>query len=70
VVQLDNYKEIPMFTELCKELGIDRINFQKMWNWGTWDQDVFNKKNVFDKSHPNYLDLKEIFKKANRPMPR
>ena len=66
VVQLDNYKEIPAFVQLCKDLGIKHINFQKMWNWGTWAQPVFDSKNVYDSAHPLYNDLKNTFEKINR----
>ena len=66
VVQLDNYKEIPAFVQLCDDLGIKHINFQKMWNWGTWTQSLFDSKNVYDSAHPLYNDLKNTFKKINR----
>jgi len=54
VVQLDNYKEIPKLKELAKELGIDKINFQRMWNWGTWPIEEFDRNNVWDIDHPEY----------------
>lgn len=68
VVQLDNYKEIPEYVKLCHELGIDKITFQKMWNWGTWPKNIFKEKNVYDPAHPNYTDLLAIFKQANVPI--
>jgi MoaA/NifB/PqqE/SkfB family radical SAM enzyme len=66
VVQLDNYKEIPDFVKLCDQLGITTINFQKMWNWGTWPTEIFEQKNIYNPSHPQYKELIEIFKQANR----
>jgi sulfatase maturation enzyme AslB (radical SAM superfamily) len=68
VVQADNYKEIPKFIELCNSIGIDRINFQKMWNWGTWPEDIFLSKNVNRSEHTDYVELVSIFKQANIPM--
>jgi sulfatase maturation enzyme AslB (radical SAM superfamily) len=68
VVQLDNYHEIPAFVELCNSIGIKKINFQKMWNWGTWPQEEFNNKNIFNPDHPNYGHLVKIFQQANREM--
>lgn len=68
VVQLDNYREIPEFVELCRELGIERINWQKMWNWGTWPQEEFDRNNIYNPSHPAYADLVEQFRKINQPM--
>ena len=66
VVQLDNYREIPLFVELCTQLGIAHINFQKMWNWGTWPQDTFDSKNVYNPQHPKFPELQDIFKQINR----
>jgi sulfatase maturation enzyme AslB (radical SAM superfamily) len=66
VVQMDNYKEIPAFIELCNDLGIKHINFQKMWNWGTWPQQVFDAKNIYDPAHPMYNELTALFKKTGR----
>jgi len=61
VVQQINYKEIPAFEELCKELGIDNISYQKMWNWGTWPNNTFQENNVYDKDHSEYPQLVDIF---------
>lgn len=69
VVQYDNYQEIPAFVDLCNNLGIRHINFQKMWNWGTWPQAEFDAKNIFSKNHPEHANLVEMFKQANREMP-
>jgi MoaA/NifB/PqqE/SkfB family radical SAM enzyme len=66
VVQLDNYKEIPAFVKLCEQLGIATINFQKMWNWGTWPAEVFAEKNIYNPDHPQYNELVEIFKQSDR----
>jgi MoaA/NifB/PqqE/SkfB family radical SAM enzyme len=66
VVQIDNYKEIPAFVKLCEQLGITAINFQKMWNWGTWPAGVFAEKNVYNPDHPQYDELVEIFAQSDR----
>ena len=66
VVQLDNYKEIPAFVELCTELGIDNINLQKMWNWGTWDNITFEQNNIYNPNHPLYEDLKYYYQLAGK----
>ena len=68
VVQLTNYKEIPAFVKLCRELGIKKINWQKMWNWGTWSQEEFLQHNIYRPEHPLYSELVEIFKKAGQPI--
>lgn len=68
VVQLANHKEIPAFVDLCHDLGIDNIYWQKMWNWGTWTQEEFLQNNIYSPDHPMYSDLVSIFKKADQPM--
>jgi sulfatase maturation enzyme AslB (radical SAM superfamily) len=66
VVQKANYKEIPLFVKLCKELGITKFNLQKMWNWGTWDQETFDNNNIYNPTHKDYEDLLKQFKLAGQ----
>jgi MoaA/NifB/PqqE/SkfB family radical SAM enzyme len=66
VVQQQNYKEIPMFVELANSLGIKDINFQKMWNWGTWPMEQFKQHNIYDREHPEYNALVEILRSVGR----
>lgn len=68
VVQRANYKEIPAFVGLCRELGIKRVNWQKMWNWGTWPQSEFDYNNVYDTDHELYQDLVAHFAQAQQHM--
>jgi MoaA/NifB/PqqE/SkfB family radical SAM enzyme len=67
VVQKNNYKDLPVFANLCRELNLS-MNIQKMWNWGTWELDVFNDMNVYDKKHPLYADVEKYFRLAKLPM--
>ena len=60
VTQLDNYKEIPNYISITKSLGFDKTNINKMWNWGTWTMDEFEKLNVTNPQHPHYKDLVNI----------
>jgi MoaA/NifB/PqqE/SkfB family radical SAM enzyme len=66
VVQADNYREIPLFVDLCADLGIGRINWQKMWNWDTWSPEQFAEKNIYSSDHPEYQKLVDIFTKAGQ----
>jgi organic radical activating enzyme len=68
VVQLANYKEIPAFVELCRTLDIDRINWQKMWNWDTWSQEKFSHNNIYRTDHPLYAELVKMFGTAGQSM--
>jgi sulfatase maturation enzyme AslB (radical SAM superfamily) len=66
VVQTDNYKEIPEFVKICQDIGITNINLQKMWNWGTTSQEEFDRNNIYNPSHPEYDNLKQIFESVGR----
>jgi sulfatase maturation enzyme AslB (radical SAM superfamily) len=66
VVQLDNYKEIPAFVQLCYDLDIKNINLQKMWNWETWNEETFKQNNIYNPDHPLYEDLKKYYKLAGK----
>lgn len=66
VVQKDNYQEIAEFNQLCQTLGITNINYQKMWNWGTWSLDEFQQNNVYNKEHSEYPKLIKIFQSVGK----
>jgi molybdenum cofactor biosynthesis enzyme MoaA len=66
VVQKLNYQEIPAFKQLCKDLGITNIKYQKMWNWGTWTQGEFHSHNVYNRDHNEYPKLIEIFRSVGK----
>jgi len=65
VVQRDNYQEIPELLAVCNQLGITHINYQRMWNWGTWPIEQFHDLNIYDLAHPEYHKLLDVFKKVN-----
>lgn len=64
VVQESNYKEIPKLRELCDQLGIHQINYQRMWSWATWPPEVFAQMNVYEPSHALYPQVVELIKQA------
>lgn len=64
VVQKDNYKEIPMLRKLCRDMGITKIQYQRMWNWGTWPLEEFTDKNIYNPEHPDYKQLLIAFNLA------
>lgn len=68
VVQAGNYKEIPEFVELCQRLGVDRIYWQKMWNWDTWSPEEFQRNNIYNPDHPQYPELVRVFEQAGQSM--
>jgi sulfatase maturation enzyme AslB (radical SAM superfamily) len=64
VVQKTNYKEIPQFKQLVNRLGIQQINYQRMWNWGTWPKEQFDDMNVYHQDHPEYDAMIELLKQV------
>jgi len=66
VVQLDNYHEIYQFYQLCTELGISHINYQRMWDWSTWNKETFNKNNVYTPDHVLYPEVVRLLNKVTQ----
>jgi len=68
VVQRDNYKEIPLLRKICHDMGITKIQYQRMWNWGTWPMAEFDDRNIYNPEHPDYKQLLIAFNLAgHRP---
>lgn len=68
VVQNRNFLEIREFYDLSKKYGVDRIEYSKLTDWGSWSRSEFDLHNVFDASHPNYTQtLQELHYIKNLP---
>ena len=52
VVQTANYKDMPDYVDIVDKLGVDEINFQKIVDWGTFDN--FSQQAVWQQTHPEY----------------
>lgn len=55
VVQQANYTDMASYVELCTELGFDEINFQKIVDWGTFNN--FAQEAVWQSTHPKYHEF-------------
>ncbi|NNE05420.1 MAG: radical SAM protein [Xanthomonadales bacterium] len=60
VVQKENYREMPAFVELSRELGADRAYFSRLIDWGTWPKDRFMDQCVWEPQHPEYEDFAAV----------
>lgn len=60
VVQRKNYKEMPLFVELGKQLGVDKVFFTRILNWGTYSEDEFSKVSMTDSDGHANIELQEI----------
>ncbi len=60
VVQQKNYREMPEFVNLGKKVGADKVFFQKVVNWGTWSDEVYERQAVWKTSHPEHQMFLDI----------
>ncbi|MGK7297006.1 MAG: SPASM domain-containing protein [Candidatus Wenzhouxiangella sp. M2_3B_020] len=60
VVQQANYREMPAFVDLGRELGADRVGFSLLMNWGTWTTAEFNVRCIWRPDHPEFDRFLEV----------
>jgi len=60
VVQDNNYREMPDFVQLGKNLGCDEILFQRIINWGTFNDEDFKLRSIHDESHPQHKEFVQL----------
>jgi hypothetical protein len=69
-VQRDNFREMLEFVALGDELGVDTLWFQRLVNYGTYDEATFAGLNVSSPSHPDHPELLEILRHPSLRKPR
>lgn len=62
VVQKDNFREMLEFVELADSLGADQVWFQRVTNYGAYDEATFADINVNSPLHPDHPELLEILR--------
>jgi MoaA/NifB/PqqE/SkfB family radical SAM enzyme len=62
VVQKDNFREMLDFVKLGTRLGVDQIWFQKVVNYGAYDEKTFADIDVTSPGHPQHSELLEILR--------
>ena len=60
VVQRKNYKEMPLFVEIGKQLGVDKVFFTRILNWGTYSTEEFKNIAMTDDYGHAIPELQEI----------
>jgi molybdenum cofactor biosynthesis enzyme MoaA len=60
VVQERNFREMPEFVELGKKLGVDAIWFQRLVNFGTFDEQGLRDADVGDPNHAHHEEFTQI----------
>jgi MoaA/NifB/PqqE/SkfB family radical SAM enzyme len=62
VVQKDNFREMLDFVSLGDSLGADTLWFQRVTNYGAYDEATFASINVTAPTHPDHAELLEILR--------
>ena len=58
-VQRNNYKSIPEFIQIAQAHNFDSYT-SRIFNWGTFTDEVYNKHNIFDTRHPEHVNFLKI----------
>jgi molybdenum cofactor biosynthesis enzyme MoaA len=60
VVQERNFREMPDFVDLGRKLGVDAIWFQRLVNFGTFDEQGLRDADVGDPNHAHHEEFNQI----------
>jgi molybdenum cofactor biosynthesis enzyme MoaA len=60
VVQDVNFREMEAFVGLARSFSPDRIYFSRADQWGTWTEEEFRRKCVWQEDHPDYAEFMEM----------
>jgi len=60
LVQANNYRQMPAFAKLGQNLGCDLIEFQRIENWGTYDDLAYRERAVHEPFHPQHQDFRRV----------
>jgi sulfatase maturation enzyme AslB (radical SAM superfamily) len=64
IVQKSNFEEIVDFYHLCKSYDVDRIEYARVDDRGTWTRDEFKIHDVFGDAHNDRLPALELINKV------
>jgi hypothetical protein len=70
VVQEANFREVLAFSELGARLGVDHIWFQRLTNYGSYDEATFRQEDVTSPGHPAHAELLAILRSPALKHPR
>ena len=63
VVQKNNYQEMEAFVQMAEAMGADGVDFQRLTNWGTFCEEEYLDRDVFQKEHKEYAAASGILKR-------
>jgi len=69
VVQKANFREMLEFVEMAESFAADQIWFQRVVNYGAYDQATLAEIDVANPSHPDHAELLEILRHPSMSKP-
>jgi hypothetical protein len=69
VVQRENFREMLEFVELGEEIGADKLWFQRLVNYGAYDEATYADINVCSPLHPDHDELLELLRQPTLRQP-
>lgn len=60
LVQANNFRQMPAFARLGQQLGCDLIEFQRLENWGTYDEPAYRARAIHEEFHPQHEEFKHV----------
>ena len=63
VVQQQNYQEMLEFYNFSLTYGVDRVEFVRLTNWGTYGSN-FLTQDILDRNHPEFAQAQEMIKQV------
>jgi len=70
VVQASNFREMPAFVRLAREVGADYVAFQKYISFGHEGGAAYSRKDVASPLHPEHREFLEVLKHPDLRDPR
>lgn len=61
VVQQDNFREMRLLLEKCRDWAVDKVRFYRLRQWGHTDPRSFDERDVSNPAHPDFPSLMEEF---------
>lgn len=57
VVQLNNFREMPQFIALGRQVGASRVSFKELQDWGNYPAGEFRRRAITAPEHPQHVEL-------------
>lgn len=62
VVQENNFREMPEFVSLGRDVHADRVYFSRLVNWGTFTEDEYQQRAVHERRHASHDEFLRVLR--------